>query len=695
MKLLLLLALGASAARAEDYPLPPPPAASTGTTRLDFVADHLDYTGESPEIHLKGGVKVQESTWTIKAEELWLDPKKNTGRSRGYLLMEDGVSAVYGDSGDFDFAAHSGVLYGSSAGHGDWRVHSKRVRLKGRRLDYYGADFTSCSYDPKPHYHFHATRLTVIPKKYLLARNAVFFLGPVPLLYSPVIFKSLKPKHWTRWRVQPGYDRRSGAFLKGTLTTELSPGFYSKLFLDYYSAQGLGAGAELEHRQGEDSRGSLFGYRIRETNNGAERWSVSGTEYRAFLSSAAFQGRLQVQSDADFNNHYSRSSLLRVTPELINSGALVYRLPKLTARLSYSRQDTASENRLRYLKAKESAPRLDLQSAQLRLGKSSWLHTFTGFADNSFDRGRTYMEKSLGGGWEGTRGYSVARGVSFVPKLSYREAYLNRFDSLTSFASTATVRDAFIGRYGAQGALTFATPAVTWNAVHSFERRQKPNSIADDAGAIDHGIETNLFTLEDVVRPHRKLLFRAFSGYDFRVFRDHSVGFRDRVQPLVAEVVYTPRSSLNFSVRDDYQLSQGNRSFLFNGQWGEENGNFLGAGAGYNLATGNRYFLSAEFGLSPSTGTWRLTAALRSDMTSSGGLARLSGFRLFEKEIALAKHWHDFYTRTLVRFRPGGVREASIRIDMKFASPTKESVPRRDWESEWFPERRLGGEDRP
>lgn len=690
MSLLLALMLAVSAA-AQEYELPAPPP----EPHVEFSADHLDYEKDASMVHLKGAVLLKESTWTIKADELWLNTQDRRARSKGYLLVEDGRSALYGDSGEFDLGRHEGVLYNASAGHGDWRVHAKSLSLESsKKLEYRSADFTSCSYDPKPHYHFHASRVSVIPKDRLLATNVFFFLGRVPVFYLPFLYKSLAPTHFVRWRVSPGYDRRNGAFVRGTLTTDHGPYLRSKLFLDYYTAQGLGAGGELHRKKGEDSRGAVSAYRIRQTHDGRERWSVLGDQYQSVTSSVSLQARLQVQSDADFNNDYARSSRFRVTPELVNSGAVTYRLPEWTARVSYSRLDAADASRKRFLKQNESAPRLDVQSAPLRFGRLPWLNSLAGFADDSFDLGRGYQQRSTGASWEGTRTFHIARGISFAPKLGYGQTYSDRVDALDGFGGSRTISDAWIGRYKTEGTLRFGTLVGDVDVSHRFSRRQRSRTVADDAGASDHGIESNLLTVADAFNPTPRSLARLFSGYDFRTFRDHSVGFRRRVQPIVADVSYTPRRELSLALREDYQLEDGNRSFLFSGAWGDELGTFLGLGAGHNKATPDQYYLNADFGWSNATGTLRLGGALRSVVSASRGPGSAHGLRLFEKELSVAKQWHDFFTRLTGRLRPGGVKEVAIRIDMKLAS-TKEPVEKKDWEAEWFPERRRPEVERP
>jgi LPS-assembly protein len=229
------------------------------------MADRAEFDGEKSTLHLSGHVVLKESTMTVKGEDLLIDTNKRNGRSEGPLLVDDGVSAVYGESGEFDFAKHTGRLFRSSAGMADWRIHAREAELgANRRLSYRGADFTSCGKVP-PDYHFHAQSVSVVPKKRMLARNVLFYLGDVPVFYLPVLYKSLSPVHWFGWKSQPGYDNRNGPYLKNTLTTQYSESMYSKLFADYYTKQGFGYGAELQRHRGEDSRGILYAYSIHET----------------------------------------------------------------------------------------------------------------------------------------------------------------------------------------------------------------------------------------------------------------------------------------------------------------------------------------------------------------------------------------------------------------------------------------------
>lgn len=692
----LLVLFLAGPASAEDYALPPPPLDS----HVDYSADTVEFDGEKSTLHLSGGVVLKtfqttESTVTIKGEDLWIDTARRAGRSVRPLLIDDGVSAVYGESGEFDFAKRTSRLLRSSIGVGDWRIHAREAKLyPDRRMRFRSADFTSCERAPAD-YHFHASSVRVVPKKYVLAKNTLFYLGKAPVFYTPIFYRSLNPNPRLRWRFQPGYDRRNGHYIKGTLTTQLTPTTYSKIFDDYYSEKGFGYGAELDHHAGEDSRGSLFGYRIQENATVNDRWGLFGGGYQNLGSSISFHGRLQFQSDSGFTNDYVRSDVFRLTPRLINSGALTRTFTYGTLRLLYSREDVQSpENSRSFVKDRESTPRVEAQSTPLRIWKLPWLNTFSGFADNNYTRGRVYHEKSLNGAWNGTRNFSVARGINFTPSLSYSETYYNRFD-LTNFAPPVTNRnlDSFIGRWTASNNLRFNTPLGDIDATHSYGKRLKPNAFTEDTGPADKGVESNLLTLTDVFVPAPRMWARLTSGYDYRTFRDRALGYQERLQPIALDMSWQSSKSLIFFLHNDYKLGEGNRSVIADVLWGDPQGTSVGGGIFYNLATPGTYYQSLDFSIGPSSPTWRLAVGLRSLVMSPGGFSRAHSLRVFEKEIMWSRRWHDFYTKLIGRLRPGGVGEVTVRIEFKFGSADPKQARRRNWEAEWFPGRAKESDD--
>lgn len=713
-----------AAAEAPEPALPPPPEAP----HVEFMADHMDYEESSATIHLKGDVRLRQSTWTIRADELWINTESGGGRGEGGLFMQDGASALRAEGGEFNFRRETARLRGASSAHGDWRFYGKSMKMSaGRRLSYRSSDFTGCNYGPKPHYHFHASYVSVVPEKRLVAYNTFFYLGRIPLFYTPVLYKSLKPKHLLRFRVQPGYDRRNGGFARSTLVTDHGPYVTSRLFIDYYGGQGfvtqglykrdyygglgLGTGGELHRRKGDDSRWDLYGYRIRETKDGNPRWALLGNAYQALPGSFSIQNRLQMQSDAQFNDHYARSRALRVTPELINSGAVVYQRPSVTARLSYSRTEVSEQaSRVfargatkdetiskHFTRTFESFSRLDVQTRSFSVGRLPWLNTFTGFADRTFQDGRSYIEKTAGGQWEATRTVPLARRLSLTPKAFYSQTYFNIYSRADRFGQSAPVFDTFVGRYQLAPNLRLGSPIGDWDATYVYQRRLRPGTYLNDNDAFDFGVESNQVNLQDTYRPTRRILMRVSSGYDFRRFRDRVVEYRRRVQPVVSDVTYTPWSLLNLTLRDEYNIVDGHQAILAGAVLGYEDSTYLSNTLSYNKASPRQYFTNTEFGWVDASQSLRFSGALRAVTESAGAMTRLHGYYPFEKQLMASKTWHDFSGRAQWRLRPNGVEEISIYFELKLPGMAAEEKARKDWEAEWFPghNQKGGDTDRP
>lgn len=689
----LLLALGLAlpaaastqpAAGLPDFVLPAAPASSPVVYTADFFEYEGSTTGADARILLKGGVELKGTTWTLRGDTVRVDMETRKARAEGGFEVDDGLTVLRGEHGEFDLSDRSGWVGDVRAEYPPWRVWGRKGALDAQgRGHFHGALFTSCDGFP-PHYHFKSTSLHITPKKRMTAYNVRFYVGKVPVFYSPFLWKSLKSRRLLRSRVIPGYDKRNGGSLRSNTMFSVTPSLYGKLFLDYYTEQDTAQGAELNFQPSPDSRGALYGYHVGDDETKRRRWTLLGSQYQSFGSSYAFQGRLQAQSDPEVNNNYVRSNAFRVTSELVNSAAFVRRTALTTTRLSYSRQDTGLPGG-RFSRAVESTPRLDWQTAPLSIPRVPLLFTLTSFADNSYDRGRGFQQHAVGTGVETTQTVLLAKGVSLTPRAAFREVYEDRREALTTQLSTVALRDVFTGFYDLGTNLRLGSPVGAWDLNYTFVRRLKSDTMRHDDGAPDYGVEKSLLMVSDSIRPDRRWLARVSSGYDYRPSRVSAPGFRDRVQPFAADLTYFAPRGVQLSVRNEYQLAQGNRAFLFQGDWGEREGTFAGLGFSHTLDRSDTYFGAVEGGWAPKGTSWVFAGALRSLVHTPGG-AKLSGYRLFEKELSVSRDYHDFHTRALVRLRPGGVKEFLLRVDLMTGRAAPERrVERKDWEKEWFP----------
>ncbi|MDE2291846.1 MAG: LPS-assembly protein LptD, partial [Elusimicrobia bacterium] len=641
-------------------------------------------TGADAQIMLKGGVTLQGTTWTLRADQARVDMQTHRARAKGGFELDDGYSVLRGQEGEFDLTDRTGWVGSVRTEYHPWYVWAKRGTLDARqKARFRDAVFTSCNDDP-PHYFFRATELNVTPRKYLTAYNVRFYLGDVPLFYSPFLWKSLRKEHFVHTRVMPGYDKRNGVSLRSNTLFGLGPWIRGKLFLDGYTHEGFAAGSELVTKRSEDSRGALYGYWVRKDESGRMRWTVLGSGYQALGSTYAAQGRLQAQSDPDFNNNYVRSNAFRVTPELFNSAALVRRTKWTTTRLTYSRHDVSASSGTRFQRAQESTPRLEWQTAQLSLRKLPVLFDFNAFADDNYDVARGFTQRSVGTGVEATQTLDIHRGVSLTPRAAYREVYESRREAYTTALTSAVYQDVFTGYYDLGTNLRLDSPVGAWDLGYLFTRRLKPDTLEGDYGAPDYGVESSLLSVTDAIRPSRRWLARFGSGYDYRPDRLTAPGFRGRVQPFTTDLTYFAPRGIELSLRDDYQLDRGNRAFLFQGDWGERDGTFASVGLQHDIDQADAYYLATEAGWAPKKSLWVFSGALRHLVRTPGGVD-LHGYQLFEKELQVSRDFHDFHTHALFRLRPGGVKEALFNVELRFRPAPPRRTKAVDWEKEWFP----------
>ncbi len=677
------LAIARPAYSAEPFVLPAPPVSTASVYSADYFEYEGSTSGVDGRILLQGSVELKDSSWTLRAQTLRLDMVNRKGRASEGFELDDGLTVLRGASGSFDFEKKSGTVDEVRAEYHPWRIWAERGRLDSDRKGHFkSALFSSCSGNP-PDYHFRSSGLHVKPGKYLLATNVRFYVGPIPVFYSPILWRSLKKNKLLRARVIPGWDNRNGGFLR--THTLFSPFVWmqGKLFLDYYSEKGFAQGAEIGFRPDEDHRGALYFYHIKEDDTRERRWTLLGNTYSAINSTYSVQGRIQAQGDPEVNNNYIRSNDFRVTSELVNGGALTRRTNKTTTRILYSRLDTQDATAKAFQRERESLPRFEFQTSQMSWRKMPTLFTVTGFADNSFERSRDFQQKSAGVAVEATQTKVLMPGVSFTPRVKLRQEFEDKREVLNTYGSTQTIRDAFIAYYEFGGNLRFDTIIGDWDAGYAFTQRSKPDSFQDDAGSMDHGVEENLVTLQNTVRPHRRVFMRVSSGYDFRVFRNAPYGFRKRVQPFTADLNINLRRKLSLSLRDSYALD-GNESFLAQLDYGYRDETFFSAGVSHTLDRAGEYYASTEAGWKPEKSKWGVRGALRYLVVTPGGFDT-RGFRLFEKEVSVSRKFHDFFTKVLARFRPGGVAEVQFQIQLRTDRPAIYRKAAKKWEEEWFP----------
>lgn len=136
-----------------------------------------------------------------------------------------------------------------------------------------------------PNYRIRAKRIQIVSGKHFVARNAVIYIGKIPVMYLPWLKASLA-RRGNRWSITPGYRSLHGGYLLSTYHYQALTNLSARLNLDYRTRRGLGGGPDLQYDLDRFGSGEIKSYYLRDKTPGkdAENNSIAADRFRFRLS---------------------------------------------------------------------------------------------------------------------------------------------------------------------------------------------------------------------------------------------------------------------------------------------------------------------------------------------------------------------------------------------------------------------------
>lgn len=222
-------------------------------------ARKIRYDMRKGEIVAEGGVSLRRGEEEIRSERISYDVNSRTGSAR-------------------DVKFHVEPWYGG-AEEVSQSNPSSTVISKGY--------LTTCDLE-HPHYKFYARKVDIRAEERIIARDVVFYLFDLPILYLPLYYRSLKDRR-SKFVVEPGYSRTEGLFVRAFYNYNIGEGIQGRAGAEIMSKKGIGLSMDLRYTFGKPSDslygypidGTIYTYYIREKDTGAKRWWIrTGGQYR-------------------------------------------------------------------------------------------------------------------------------------------------------------------------------------------------------------------------------------------------------------------------------------------------------------------------------------------------------------------------------------------------------------------------------
>ena len=639
---------------------------------------------------LQGGALLWKGNWAMRSQSLRISEDTGIVTSTVPFAIQNEWGVFSGVEGTVNPDTGVGSMNRGRASQAPWFFEGLRVDSDSDSYRFSRAQFSTCEYAPRD-YHVSATTLEFHPEKWFSAWNNVLYLGPCPLFYFPYWRQSLSSNPNSRTSVSMDYDKRNGITVNTDTSIRLSSGVYDHFLADLYSRQGVGVGDELDYNVKGLGRGTLYGYYVPEHLTGRRRWTANSSNWMGLSRLYSLQWRLAAMSDPAFNTDYYRSNAAAVSAYLLNSAAVVRQSSTTTTRLSFSRQDNLNPAAPdHFIKGSEDYPRLDFNTSSLKLRHLPGLSQFTAFADRNYTNGQGFIQDSAGGSWNWTGNLKLARGITLAPAGTLSETFQEHVSTFNG-APGLPSHNVLFGRYGAAPDLRVRTGLGDWDLRYAYTCRLTPNRFTADTRAVDHGVEQNLASLSDSLRPWRAARLTVSSGYDLRQppAGAPAPSLRERVLPLTANFNWQVRSKVDISVSETYRMgfrpAEANQSTTLQADYGEPGSNHVGLGFAKNSATPTQTQISQSAGYWPRGLSWSLEASAHENLGAGAGSGPGLAKKIVSADARLRKNWHDFFGEVGVLYRPGGVLQYSADFHLRFREAAPKTIAHPDWEKEWYP----------
>ncbi|MFH1879095.1 MAG: LPS assembly protein LptD [Candidatus Omnitrophota bacterium] len=206
--------------------------------------DKVELFEESGAVSAEGNVSIDYGDVKLTCDRIELNTKTRQALCEGNVRIEQTEKVLTGDRIRYDFINKKGEILGGELDAFPWFAHAEETGKVGENeyLLKKGC-VTTCDLD-EPHYRIAANEIRVFPNEKVIAKNVVFYIGKVPVLWLPYYYH---PIIQSRAKVQfiPGWNSDWGYFLLSAWRFYIKGNSRVDVLLDYRTEKGFAEGADI------------------------------------------------------------------------------------------------------------------------------------------------------------------------------------------------------------------------------------------------------------------------------------------------------------------------------------------------------------------------------------------------------------------------------------------------------------------
>lgn len=268
----------------------------------------IEYNLEQQTAVATNGVMVSYGDTVVTADRIRVDQKSGQVLAEGRVRVQHDQLVWVGEKIRYNFYTQKLESQQFRTGHspvfaGGERVGTPEDDVSVATTNYVGRDalstLTNQTYTGRnafitsddiaePGSRVRASSIKVVPGKYVEARNAVLYLGKVPVFYFPYYRQRLDGQG-NRFNFVPGYRSSYGPFLLSSYTWVADEHLDGVLHADYREERGGGGGVDFNTHLGRWGETTFKGYYLydQDPSEGNSGYDIPNNRYRLDFSYAA------------------------------------------------------------------------------------------------------------------------------------------------------------------------------------------------------------------------------------------------------------------------------------------------------------------------------------------------------------------------------------------------------------------------
>jgi LPS-assembly protein len=204
-------------------------------------SDEISYLQGEGKLIAHGNVVIKQKGVELFCDEAHYDANSGIAQIKGNIKIVKDNSVIFGDDGVYNFNANKAEMVGIRLQDPPVYGKSKEgYKLGNEKFILKKGYISTCDLDT-PHYRIITKKATIYPGDRIVARNVVFKVGKVPVLYLPYFSQSLKDKIPIE-ELSPGKNKEWGVFALSRWRYRPNDKNKGRFYFDLYGKRGLGLG---------------------------------------------------------------------------------------------------------------------------------------------------------------------------------------------------------------------------------------------------------------------------------------------------------------------------------------------------------------------------------------------------------------------------------------------------------------------